>query len=206
VLSICYYLSVEMGEKQKISRPEKSKKEMANYLPLGIGDQIDERACEVYRVLYQAWRDYQDRNIPEQAKKKAGAFIQRLYAASGLVRKGPKTRGMKEFVALTYEEMIPLAQMALAEYRDVIAEQDIKGRDRAVQAAIDVIIEDLLGSEGKGSKFYSEQPKRERYRKELQELKWKDRRVEGLARDLTAWRLGISSNSVNVLRFRARQR
>ena len=196
-----------MGEKQKNPRPETHREEQTNYLPLDIGDQIDERAFEVYRALYQAWRDYQDRNVPELVKKKAEIFIQRLYAASGLAPKGPKTVRMKELVTWTYkEQMFPLAQMALAEYRDVIAEQDIKGRDRAVQAAIDVIIADLLGSEGKGSKLSVDQPKRERYRKELQKLKWKDRRVDGLARDLTAWHLGISSNSVNVLRFRARQR
>jgi len=110
---------------------------------------------------------------------------------------------MKEFVAWTYEEeMIPLARMALAEYRDVISEQGIKGRDGAVQAAIDVIIEGLF-REGKGSNFFSEKPKRERYRKEMGKWRWIDRRVDGLARDLTAFHMGISPGSVHVLRFRA---
>ena len=166
-----------MGEKQNNPRPEKPRKEQANYLPLDIGDQIDERAFEVYNALYQAWGVYQDRNTPKKAKKKAGTFIQRLYAASGLARKGPKTGGMKEFVGRTYEEeMIPLARTALEEYRDIITERGIKGRDEAVQAAIDVIIEGLLGPEGRGSKFYVDQPKRERYRKEMEKWKWIDRR------------------------------
>ena len=153
-----------MEEKQNNPRPEEPRKEQANYLPLDIGDPIDERAFEVYNALYQAWRVYQDRNTPKKAKKKAGTFIQRLYAASGLARKGPKTGGMKEFVAWTYEEeMIPLARTALEEYRDIITERGIKGRDEAVQQAIDVIIEGLF-PEGKGSNLSTEQPKRDRYR------------------------------------------
>lgn len=194
-----------MEEKQNNPRPEEPRKEQANYLPLDISDQIDERAFEVYNALYQAWGVYQDRNTPKKAKKKARTFIQRLYAASGLARKGPKTGGMKEFVTWIYEEeMIPLARTALEEYREIIKEkQGMKTRGEAKQAAIDVIIEDLLGPEGKGSNFFSEKPKRERYRKEMEKWKWIDRRVDGLARDLTAWHLGISSNSVNVLRFRA---
>jgi len=176
-----------------------------NYLPLPIGGPINEMAFDVYNALYQNWRKYQDRKTPRKERKKAETFIQRLYAASRLARKGPKTGGTKEFVAWTYdEEMIPLARMALAEYRDVIAEQGIKGRDEAVQAAIDVIIEDLLGPEGKGSNFFSEKPKRERYRREMEKWKWIDRRVDGLARDLTAFHLGISSGSVHVLRSRTR--
>jgi hypothetical protein len=101
--------------------------------------------------------------------------------------------------------MYSLARTALEEYREIIKDkQEMKARGEAKQAAIDVIIEGLLGPESKGSNLSTEQPKRDRYRKAMEKWKWRDRRADGLARDLTAFHLGISPGSVHVLRSRTR--
>ncbi len=189
---------------------------MQDYLPLPIGTRTDEMAFEVYSAVYEAWQKYRDKGIPAKERHMAESFIKRLYGAAKLAGKGPKTGGLKDLVNFIYDEMIPLAQVALEEYRDNyrdIVEGEEKSsisqrRSQARDAAIEVILERLM-PESRTDR--NREKNREAYRETIKRLwtkdgKWLNRRSDGLAKDLTAMELGIKSNSVHVLRHRARQK
>ena len=79
-------------------------------------------------------------------------------------------------------------------------------REEAKRAAINIILERLLGS-SEEKETLDNQRKREEYRKKMEGWKWTGRRVDGLALDLTALQFGVENPKlIHVWRFRARQK
>ena len=190
-----------------------------DYLPLPITTQTDEMAFDVYNAVYRAWQTYQDKRQPTKERAKAEGYIKRLWASARLRRKGPRAGGLKDLVAYSYDEMLPLAREALEEYRDIerisksegvtISETRKEAKDAAVELILKRLVPERRRMESERKRPYQIAverltAKRNNYRKKMENWNWLNRRADGLARDLTALDLGIKPSSVHVLRFRAK--
>jgi hypothetical protein len=167
--------------------------------PRPIADVVDERALEVLAALSRAWEIRQDTKAPRGDRTRATGLINQLWGAAQLAPRGPRRRFPPELVPLTYERFYRLAEDALEEYRDLAKEQPAAAKTQAIE----MILNDLWPSTRHDPKAVS--VRRENLKRTLEGWRWVGRRVDGLARDLTAFQLEITPGSVRVLKHRARQ-
>jgi hypothetical protein len=184
--------------------------------PLPIGDPVDERALEVLCALFRAWRIRQDTNASERDQARASKLINQLWGAAEVARRGPRAPFPKELVLLSYEQAYRVAANALEEYRDLVKENAWElARESAIEMCLDYLAP-LPGrtpmSEGAPTQTAEEEvakatvaAKRERLKRTLEKWRWIDRRVDGVACELTALQLEITTGLVRVLKHRARQ-
>jgi len=118
-----------------------------------------------------------------------------------------------------YEQAYRVADNALEEYRDLMKEKTPNAWVLARESAIEVCLDYLAPlpgrspmKEGASTQTAEEEvakatraAKRERLKGALEKWRWIDRRVDGVACELTALHLGITTGLVRVRKHRARQ-